>query len=58
MDKFFKKIYVPIGQDEKLALPLDEVVQTEQRWVTAGGLFVVKPSRQWLHPSSVVARYS
>jgi len=46
IEKFFTKIYVPIGQDEKLELPLDEAVPASNRWLTAGGLFVVKPSRQ------------
>jgi hypothetical protein len=46
IEKFFTKIYVPIGQEEKLELPLDEAVPQSRRWLTAGGLFIVKPSRQ------------
>jgi Na+/proline symporter len=46
IEKFFTKIYVPIGQEAKLALPLDEAVPPARRLVTAGGLFLVKPSRQ------------
>ena len=46
VEKFFKKIYVPIGQEAKLDLPLDEAVPPSQRLLTAGGLFLVKPSRQ------------
>ena len=46
IEKFFTKIYVPIGQEDKLALSLDQVVPQEKRLVTAGGLFIVKPSRQ------------
>ncbi len=46
IEKFFKKIYTPIGKEEKLDLPLEEVVPQSQRWLTAGGLFIVKPSRQ------------
>jgi len=46
IERFFTKIYVPIGQDERLELPLDEVVPASNRLTTAGGLFVVKPSRQ------------
>ncbi|MFH1883281.1 MAG: sodium:solute symporter family protein [Planctomycetota bacterium] len=46
IEKFFTKIYVPIGREEKLELPLDEAVPPSRRWLTAGGLFVVKPSRQ------------
>jgi len=46
IEKFFTKIYVPIGQEEKLELPLDEAVPKSSRWSTAGGLFIVKPSRQ------------
>ncbi|MBM4042401.1 MAG: sodium:solute symporter family protein [Planctomycetes bacterium] len=45
-DKFFRKIYVPIGQEAKLDLPLDQAVPPEKRLCTAGGLFLVKPSRQ------------
>ncbi len=46
IEKFFRKIYVPIGQEEKLELSLDEAVPESKRWLTAGGLFIVKPSRQ------------
>ena len=46
IENFFTKIYVPIGQDDKLELPLDEAVPPSRRWLTAGGLFLVKPSRQ------------
>jgi Na+/proline symporter len=46
IEKFFKKIYTPIGKEERLDLPLEEVVPQSQRWLTAGGLFIVKPSRQ------------
>ena len=46
IERFFTKIYVPIGQDEKLALPLDKAVPASRRLVTVGGLFVVRPSRQ------------
>ena len=46
IDRFFKKIYVPIGQEKKLDLPLDEAVPPSNRWLTAWGLFIVKPSRQ------------
>jgi Na+/proline symporter len=49
IERFLTKIYVPIGQEAKLDLPLDEAVPTDQRWVTAGGLFIPKPTRQtWL----------
>jgi len=49
IEKFFKKIYVPIGAEDRLELPLDEAVPKSQRWITAGGLFLVKPSRQsWI----------
>jgi len=44
--KFFTKIYVPIGREEKLNLSLDEAVPQSRRWLTSGGLFIVKPSRQ------------
>ncbi len=46
IEKFFTKIYVPIGREDKLSLPLDEAVPQSRRWLTAGGLFLVKPSRQ------------
>jgi Na+/proline symporter len=46
IERFFKKIYVPIGQEERLDLPLDEAVPQSKHWLTAGGLFIIKPSRQ------------
>ncbi|MBE3069471.1 MAG: hypothetical protein IMZ66_04455, partial [Planctomycetes bacterium] len=46
IDRFFTKIYVPIGQEARLALPLEEVVPPARRWLTAGGLFIVKPSTE------------
>jgi Na+/proline symporter len=46
IEKFFTKIYVPIGQEDKLELPLEEAVPQSSRWFTSGGLFLVKPSRQ------------
>jgi hypothetical protein len=45
-EEFFKRIYVPIGQEDKLQWSLDEVVPPHRRLLTAGGLFIVKPSRQ------------
>ncbi len=45
-DPFFKKIYTPIGQEDRLHLPLEEAVPPARRLLTAGGLFLVKPSRQ------------
>ena len=46
ISKFFTKIYVPIGREEKLNLPLDEAIPQSRRLLTTGGLFIVKPSRQ------------
>ncbi len=46
IDNFYKKIFCPIGQEEKMALSLDEVVPPARRWLTAGGLFIVKPTLQ------------
>jgi Na+/proline symporter len=46
LDKFFKKIYVPIGDEKALDVPFDEAVPPSKRWFTRGGLFIVKPSRQ------------
>jgi Na+/proline symporter len=49
IEKFFTKIYVPVGQEDKLNLPLDEAVPEHKRLFTGGGLFLVKPSRQsWI----------
>lgn len=45
-DAFYRKICTPIGEEEKLTLPLDEAVPHSQRLCTAGGLFILKPSRQ------------
>ena len=48
-DAFYRKMCVPIGEEEKLVLPLDEAVPKSQRLCEAGGLFILKPSRQtWL----------
>jgi hypothetical protein len=46
IEKFFKKIYTPIGKEERLDLPIDEAIPQHKRWLTAGGLFIIKPSRQ------------
>jgi len=46
VDHFFKKLYVPIGQEDKLARSLLEVVPRDRRLLTGAGLFLVKPSRQ------------
>jgi len=49
IEKFFTKIYVPIGQEDKLTLPLDEAIPQQKRLLTGGRLFLVKPSRQsWI----------
>ncbi|MCP4609987.1 MAG: sodium:solute symporter family protein [Planctomycetes bacterium] len=49
IEKFFKKIYTPIGKEERLDLPLDEAVPKHKRLFTGGGLFIMKPSRQsWI----------
>jgi len=49
IEQFFKRIYVPVGQEQKLSLSLDEVVPANRRWLTWGGLFIVKPSREsWI----------
>lgn len=46
VDQFMKRIYTPIGQEERLKLTLEEVVPMQTRLITFGGLFIVKPSRQ------------
>ena len=46
VDAFFTRIYVPIGEEHKLELSLDEAVPHEKRLCTAGGLFLVKPSTE------------
>jgi len=49
IDNFFKRIYIPIGAEKDLDLSLDQAVPPSKRLCTAGGLFIVKPSRQsWL----------
>ena len=45
-DAFYRKIYTPIGEEQKLKLPIDEAIPESQRLLTAGGLFLVKPTRQ------------
>ncbi len=46
VEMFLKRIYTPIGEEEMLERDLDEVVPPDSRLVTAGGLFIVKPTRQ------------
>lgn len=46
VEDFFKRIYTPIGQEDRLTLPLAEVVPERQRLITAGGLLIVKPNKQ------------
>ena len=46
VERFFTRIYTPVGQEDRLELPLDEAVPQADRLLTAGGLFLVKPSRQ------------
>jgi Na+/proline symporter len=46
IEKFFKKIYVPIGAEKELERPLDEAVPASKRLFTGGGLLIIKPSRQ------------
>ena len=46
IERFLKRIYVPIGREDRLDLPLDQAVPPDKRLLTAGGLFLVKPSRQ------------
>lgn len=46
VERFFTKIYTPIGQEHKLGQSLDEAVPHDRRWLTWSGLLVVKPSRE------------
>ena len=46
VDRFFTRIYTPVGQEDRLQVPLAEAVPPDRRLLTAGGLFIVKPSRQ------------
>ena len=46
VEAFLKRIYTPIGEEDRLTLSLDEVVPPECRMITWGGLFIVKPNRQ------------
>jgi len=56
VDRFFSKIYTPVGSEDKLGQPLDEAVPPSQRLCTAGGLFIVKPARQsWVGFLAVLA---
>ena len=49
VDRFFTKIHTPIGDEDKLELPLDEAIPKSGRLVDAGGVFIVKPSMEsWL----------
>ena len=46
LEAFYRKIHVPVGNEADLELSLDEAVPVQRRWCTAGGLFIVKPSRE------------
>ena len=46
VDLFLKRIYTKIGQEEQLEWDLDQVIPQENRLLTWGGLFIVKPTRQ------------
>ncbi len=46
IERFFTKIYTPVGQDHKLSQSLDEAVPKSEQLITRGGLFIVKPSRE------------
>ncbi|OGG97642.1 MAG: hypothetical protein A2508_00460 [Candidatus Lambdaproteobacteria bacterium RIFOXYD12_FULL_49_8] len=46
---FLKRIYTPIGEEERFSLSLEEIVPASERLITCGGLFIVKPTRQtWM----------
>ena len=45
VDYFFVKIHTPIGQEDKLSLPLADAIPPSQRLIDCGGLFIVKPNR-------------
>jgi hypothetical protein len=46
VEGFMKKIHTPIGEEEKLNLPLDQAVPRERRLIESGGLFIVRPTLQ------------
>lgn len=49
VDMFLKRIYTPIGQEERLGGTLEEIVPLGDRLITGGGFFIVKPTRQtWM----------
>jgi hypothetical protein len=49
IEEFFGRVYTPVGEEEMLGRLLDEVVPPSRRLFTAGGLFVVRPTREsWL----------
>ncbi|MFQ5808724.1 MAG: hypothetical protein ACE5JM_03805, partial [Armatimonadota bacterium] len=41
---FYTKLHTPVGQDDKLELPLDEAVPQERRLVDRWGLLIAKPN--------------
>jgi Na+/proline symporter len=56
IEEFFGRIYTPVGEEDKLGKPLDEVVPVSSRLITSGGLFIVKPTRQsWVGFVAVTA---
>ncbi len=49
VDRFFVKIHTPIGQEEKLDMPLDEAIPKSERLLDFGGLLILKPNREsWI----------
>jgi len=46
VERFFVKIYTPIGREDELDRPLEEAVPPARRLLTAGGMFVPKPTAQ------------
>ena len=44
INRFFVKIHTPIGQEERLSLPLAEAIPSKERLLDVWGLFIVKPN--------------
>ncbi|MGD8239421.1 MAG: sodium:solute symporter family protein, partial [Armatimonadota bacterium] len=44
IERFYTRLHTPVGQDEKLELPLDEAVPQERRLVDRWGLLIAKPN--------------
>ncbi len=46
VNRFFVKIHTPIGQEDKLELPIDQAIPANQRLFDMFGFFLIKPNKE------------